>query len=70
MAEHKFGLDPDAWLAAIVEHSEDAIVSKDLYGIVTSWNRGAERIFGYEAHEILGQSILKIIPADRHSEED
>jgi PAS domain S-box-containing protein len=70
MAEHKFGLDPDAWLAAIVEHSEDAIVSKDLNGIVTSWNRGAERIFGYEAHEIVGQSILKVIPADRHSEED
>src|SRR5215831_17006591 len=70
MAEHHLGLDPDAWLAAIVEHSEDAIVSKDLNGVVTSWNFGAERIFGYQAHEMVGQSILKLIPADRRSEED
>jgi PAS domain S-box-containing protein len=70
MAEHHIGLDPEAWLAAIVEHSEDAIVSKDLDGIVTSWNRGAKRIFGYESHEIVGQSILKLIPPERRSEED
>jgi PAS domain S-box-containing protein len=70
MAEHSSGLDPTAWLAAIVEHSDDAIISKDLNGIVTSWNLGAERIFGYEAHEIVGRSILTLIPPDRHGEED
>jgi PAS domain S-box-containing protein len=57
-------------LAAIVESSDDAIVSKDLNGIVTSWNSGAEKIFGYRADEMLGQSIARIIPADRHKEED
>lgn len=57
-------------LVAIVESSEDAIVSKDLNGIVTSWNPGAERIFGYTAEEMLGQPITKIIPPDLHSDED
>jgi len=70
MAEHHPGLNPVAWLAAIVEHSDDAIVSMDLNGIVTSWNIGAEQIFGYKAAEIVGQSILKLIPPDRHAEED
>ena len=56
-------------LAAIVDSSDDAIVSKTLDGIVTSWNRGAERLFGYSAAEAIGQSILLIVPADRHSEE-
>jgi PAS domain S-box-containing protein len=59
-----------ARLAAIVESSDDAIVSKTLDGIITSWNGGAERMFGYSAPEALGQSILLIIPADRRSEED
>ena len=53
-----------------MESSDDAIVSKDLNGIVTSWNRAAERMFGYAAAEMIGKSILTIIPDDRRAEED
>jgi PAS domain S-box-containing protein len=56
-------------LAAIVEGSDDGIVSKDLNGIVTTWNPAAERIFGFSAEEMIGQSITKIIPSDRLEEE-
>ena len=54
---------------AIVDSSEDAIVSKDLQSIVKSWNQGAERIFGYSAEEMVGQSITKLFPPDRPNEE-
>jgi PAS domain S-box-containing protein len=59
-----------AWLAAIVDSSDDAIVSKNLESIVRSWNAGAERLFGYSAAEMIGQSITRIIPKEILSEED
>jgi PAS domain S-box-containing protein len=56
-------------MAAIVEHSVDAIIGKDLRGVVTSWNSAAGRIFGYAAEEMIGQSITRLIPEDRRHEE-
>jgi len=56
-------------VAAIVESSDDAIVSKNLDGVITSWNKGAERIFGYSAEEAVGQPITIVIPHDRLDEE-
>src|SRR5262249_22145046 len=59
-----------AQLAAIVECSDDAIISKTLDGRITSWNAGAERIFGYSAEEMVGQPITRIIPPELYQEEE
>jgi PAS domain S-box-containing protein len=56
-------------LSAIVEYSHDAILSKDLDGVITSWNEGAKRLFGYAAEEVIGQSVTILIPDDRQDEE-
>jgi PAS domain S-box-containing protein len=56
-------------LASVVETSDDAIITKDLNGIITSWNKGAERVFGYEASEVIGKPVSLLIPPDRPDEE-
>jgi PAS domain S-box-containing protein len=69
ISAHKHAEEASLRLAAIVESSDDAIVSKSLDGIVTSWNAAAERIFGYRAEEMIGQPILRLLPEERHDEE-
>ena len=62
--------EAQARLAAIVTSSADAIVGKTLDGVVTNWNEGAERMFGYSADEMIGQSIRRVVPSDSQAEED
>jgi PAS domain S-box-containing protein len=66
---HKRGQEKAERLAAIVENSSDAIIGKDLDGIITTWNRGAEKMFGYTASEMVGTPVLRLIPDDRRQEE-
>jgi PAS domain S-box-containing protein len=69
ITEMKVAEEQSAKLAAIIQSSDDAIISKTLDSIITSWNAAAERIFGYQAEEMIGESIYKLIPADRLDEE-
>jgi PAS domain S-box-containing protein len=69
ISERKRTEEFEQQLAAIVESSDDSIVSQDLYGIIKSWNPGAERLFGYTAEEAIGKPITLLIPIDRHGEE-
>jgi PAS domain S-box-containing protein len=69
ITDGKRGADAAQRLASIVEGSDDGIVSKDLNGVITSWNKGAERIFGYLAQDAIGKHISMLIPSDRVDEE-
>jgi two-component system CheB/CheR fusion protein len=69
ITERKRGEDAGRRLGAIVESSGDAIIGKDLDGVITTWNKAAERIFGYAADEVIGKSVAILIPPDRQNEE-
>src|SRR5579862_6858946 len=69
ITEQRNAEQASALLAAIVDSSDDAIISKNLDGVIMSWNKGAERIFGHLAEDAVGKHITLIIPKDRHEEE-
>ena len=68
VTERKQAEQERARLAAIVESSDDVIISKTLEGIITSWNKGAEKTYGYSAEEAVGQSISMLVPPERPNE--
>jgi len=70
VTQHRTAARARAWLAAIVEHSGDAILTKDLHGIIQTWNLGAQRMFGYRAEEVVGKPVTILFPPDRLSEEE
>src|SRR4029077_9686514 len=69
ITERKRAERATGWLAAIVNSSDDAVISKNLDGTITTWNQGAQRIFGYSAEEAIGHNITMLIPPDRLDEE-